>query len=183
MNANSVRVQFTDLSAQYSASLARDMLMEKYEGEEDQVGEIIDELISKQLNKAVVDQDEGDGYAIQSAESNDDQSEDQADEEEQQEPVTNENAFNMLVSSATGQAQPTTKVNKQSTPSKSSIATEIYANATDRTRKVIIQRFIEEAGLTKAGAQTYYALIKAKFDKAHAEVEIEVVNDQVEVVG
>lgn len=172
MNANSVRVQFTDLSAQFSASLARDMLMEKYEGEEDQVSEIIDELISKQLNKAVVDQteDEGDGYAIQSVESTDDQSEDQA--EEQPEPVTNENALNMLVSTATGEAQPKKKAKKDSAPSKASVAAEIYANATDRTRKVIIQRFIDEAGLTKAGAQTYYAVIKTKYDKAHTETEV-----------
>ncbi|WP_371136933.1 hypothetical protein [Cupriavidus oxalaticus] len=50
-------------------------------------------------------------------------------------------------------------------PTKMVVATEIYKRmigVKGVTRKDIIQRFIEEVKLTKAGASTYYQLIKAK---------------------
>ncbi len=54
---------------------------------------------------------------------------------------------------------------KQKKASKMAIATDIYnrmIKQKDVTRKDIIAKFMEEAKLTKAGARTYFQLIKAK---------------------
>lgn len=48
----------------------------------------------------------------------------------------------------------TEKVNKG--PSKAELARQIYANAEDKSRKVVTELFIKELGLTAAGASTYY---------------------------
>lgn len=51
------------------------------------------------------------------------------------------------------------------TPTKMDLATEIYKRmrtVKDVTRKDIIEKFIAEVKLTKAGASTYYQLIKDK---------------------
>ncbi|WP_420803922.1 hypothetical protein [Ralstonia mojiangensis] len=51
------------------------------------------------------------------------------------------------------------------TPTKMVVATEIYKRmigVKGVTRKDIIQKFIEEVKLTKAGASTYYQMIKKK---------------------
>ncbi|APY93475.1 MULTISPECIES: hypothetical protein [Burkholderia] len=53
------------------------------------------------------------------------------------------------------------------TPTKMELATEIYKRmrtAKDVTRKDIIEKFIAEVKLTKAGASTYYQLIKDKHE-------------------
>lgn len=53
------------------------------------------------------------------------------------------------------------------TPTKMEMATEIYKRmrtVKDVTRKDIIERFIAEVKLTKAGASTYYQLIKDKHE-------------------
>nr|WP_156173748.1 hypothetical protein [Cupriavidus basilensis] len=50
-------------------------------------------------------------------------------------------------------------------PTKMMVAVEIYKRMVavkGITRKDIIQKFIDEVKLTKAGASTYYQLIKAK---------------------
>jgi hypothetical protein len=54
-----------------------------------------------------------------------------------------------------------------SRPNKMQQATEIYKRmivVKDVTRKDIIEKFVAEVKLTKAGASTYYQLIKAKQD-------------------
>jgi hypothetical protein len=54
------------------------------------------------------------------------------------------------------------------TPTKMEIATEIYIRmkkAKGITRKEIIAAFVVDAKLSKAGASTYYQLIKAKFEE------------------
>jgi hypothetical protein len=51
------------------------------------------------------------------------------------------------------------------TPTKMELATEIYKRmrtVKDVTRRDIIEKFIAEVKLTKAGASTYYQLIKDK---------------------
>ncbi|WKZ86952.1 hypothetical protein N5B55_03160 [Ralstonia pickettii] len=51
------------------------------------------------------------------------------------------------------------------TPTKMVVATEIYkrmVGVKGVTRKDIIQAFIEDVKLTKAGASTYYQMIKKK---------------------
>lgn len=53
------------------------------------------------------------------------------------------------------------------TPTKMELATEIYKRMRalkDVTRKDIIEKFIVEVKLTKAGASTYYQLIKDKHE-------------------
>lgn len=53
------------------------------------------------------------------------------------------------------------------TPTKMELATEIYKRmraVKDVTRKDIIEKFISEVKLTKAGASTYYQLIKDKHE-------------------
>ena len=45
---------------------------------------------------------------------------------------------------------------KRSGPTKSSRAAELYANAPDKSRSVIIARFVAELEMTTAGATTYY---------------------------
>ena len=66
--------------------------------------------------------------------------------------------------------QPAKKVVKPVTkpaaegPSKMELAVEIYKKliAEKKARKDVILAFIADAGLTKAGASTYFGLIKAK---------------------
>lgn len=53
------------------------------------------------------------------------------------------------------------------TPTKMELATEIYkrmGTVKDVTRKDIIEKFIADVKLTKAGASTYYQLIKDKHE-------------------
>jgi len=53
------------------------------------------------------------------------------------------------------------------TPTKMELATEIYKRmrtVKDVTRKDIIEKFIAEVKLTKAGASTYYQMIKGKHE-------------------
>ncbi|RQR71728.1 hypothetical protein [Burkholderia sp. Bp9015] len=53
------------------------------------------------------------------------------------------------------------------TPTKMELATEIYKRmraVKDVTRKDVIEKFIAEVKLTKAGASTYYQLIKDKHE-------------------
>lgn len=54
-----------------------------------------------------------------------------------------------------------------SAPTKMELATEIYKRmrtVKDVTRKDIIEKFVAEVKLTKAGASTYYQLIKDKHE-------------------
>ena len=47
-------------------------------------------------------------------------------------------------------------------PSKMDLAIEVVKNNPKQPRKVIIKKFIDDVGLTKAGASTYYTLVKKK---------------------
>ena len=46
--------------------------------------------------------------------------------------------------------------------SKMELATELFVKMKGEPRKTVIAAFIDRAGLTKAGSNTYYAIIKAK---------------------
>ena len=64
-----------------------------------------------------------------------------------------------------GQASPHSEQTERgdTTTTKMSAATEIYRRISRKkgtTRKEIVAAFIEEVGLTKAGAATYYQIIK-----------------------
>ncbi|WP_322015521.1 hypothetical protein [Paraburkholderia sp. J12] len=64
------------------------------------------------------------------------------------------------------ESDPATKV-ELATPTKMELATEIYKRmrtVKDVTRKDIIEKFVSEVKLTKAGASTYYQLIKDKHE-------------------
>ena len=55
----------------------------------------------------------------------------------------------------------------RATPTKMDLATEIYKRmrtVKDVTRKDIIEKFVAEVKLTKAGASTYYQMIKDKHE-------------------
>lgn len=51
-------------------------------------------------------------------------------------------------------------------PSKAQLAREIYAAAVDKSRKVVTKMFIDQLGLTPAGASTYYQSIVSAEKKA-----------------
>ena len=53
------------------------------------------------------------------------------------------------------------KVKEEKKPKKADIARQIYAEMIGQPRKDVLKRFQDEAKLTKAGANTYYALMKA----------------------
>lgn len=52
------------------------------------------------------------------------------------------------------------KKDKSGGPSKADLARAIFDKMKDKPRKDVIQAFMDEAKLTKAGASTYYANIK-----------------------
>jgi hypothetical protein len=61
------------------------------------------------------------------------------------------------------------------------VATEIYnrmIKQKDVTRKDIIAKFMQEAKLTKAGARTYFELIKAKKKKKPATLSSDSLRDR-----
>lgn len=70
-------------------------------------------------------------------------------------------------STANSQGNDTAAKAAPATPTKMELATEIYKGmrtVKDVTRKDIIEKFIAEVRLTKAGASTYYQLIKDKHE-------------------
>ncbi|TCW86584.1 hypothetical protein C5O80_00970 [Burkholderia sp. SRS-46] len=70
-----------------------------------------------------------------------------------------------MASMAGSQGNDTTAKAVPATPTKMELATEIYKRmraVKDVTRKDIIEKFIAEVKLTKAGASTYFQLIKDK---------------------
>jgi hypothetical protein len=69
--------------------------------------------------------------------------------------------------SGTATANDTAAKGAPATPTKMELATEIYKrmrSVKDVTRKDIIEKFISEVKLTKAGASTYYQMIKDKHE-------------------
>ena len=58
------------------------------------------------------------------------------------------------------------KAVKEKVISKAQLAYQMYESADDKTRKTITKRFVDEIGLTIAGANTYYSNVLAKFRKA-----------------
>ena len=58
---------------------------------------------------------------------------------------------------------------KEKAVSKSQLAYQMYVEAVDKTRKVMINRFVEELGLTNAGASTYVQNCKKKFESQQAQ--------------
>lgn len=60
------------------------------------------------------------------------------------------------------------EVRKQSDKSKADAAREIYAHISGEPREIIVQAFIDGAGLTPKGAQTYFYNCRRKAKKAAA---------------
>jgi hypothetical protein len=80
-------------------------------------------------------------------------------------PVAADQKQAIPVVSSTGD-DPATKA-VPATPTKMELATEIYKRmrtVKDVTRKDIIEKFIADVKLTKAGASTYYQMIKDKHE-------------------
>ncbi|CAB3780800.1 hypothetical protein [Paraburkholderia fynbosensis] len=70
-------------------------------------------------------------------------------------------------SAASATPNDTAAKTEPATPTKMELATEIYKRMRtlkDVTRKDIIEKFIAEVKLTKAGASTYYQMIKDKHE-------------------
>lgn len=64
--------------------------------------------------------------------------------------------------------EPKVKKVKERVISKAELARQIYANAEDKSRKVITARFVSEVGLTTAGANTYFNTISKAAKAAKA---------------
>lgn len=82
-------------------------------------------------------------------------------------PVANDSKAGAVVSAANAAGNDTAAKAAPATPTKMELATEIYKRmriVKDVTRKDIIEKFIAEVKLTKAGASTYYQLIKDKHE-------------------
>lgn len=82
-------------------------------------------------------------------------------------PVANDSKAGAVVSAANAAWNDTAAKAAPATPTKMELATEIYKRmriVKDVTRKDIIEKFIAEVKLTKAGASTYYQLIKDKHE-------------------
>lgn len=82
-------------------------------------------------------------------------------------PVTGEEKVGGVVSGANSTGNDPATATAPATPTKMELATEIYKRmrtVKDVTRKDIIEKFIAEVKLTKAGASTYYQLIKGKHE-------------------
>lgn len=81
--------------------------------------------------------------------------------------VANDSKAGEVVSAANVAGSDTAAKAAPATPTKMELATEIYKRmrtVKDVTRKDIIEKFIAEVKLTKAGASTYYQLIKDKHE-------------------
>ena len=73
----------------------------------------------------------------------------------------------MKTNASTTTANDTAAKAEPATPTKMELATEIYKrmrSVKDVTRKDIIEKFIADVKLTKAGASTYYQMIKDKHE-------------------
>lgn len=76
-------------------------------------------------------------------------------------------AADVKANAGTATANDTAAKAEPATPTKMELATEIYKRmrtVKDVTRKDIIEKFIFEVKLTKAGASTYYQMIKDKHE-------------------
>jgi len=66
----------------------------------------------------------------------------------------------LLDASGTQQLTSPTKVRKHRAGTKYEAAVSIYKSVSDKTRKDVIQLFVEKLNMTPAGASTYYAMCK-----------------------
>ena len=172
MNMNSLKSLYKNYCGKYSDGLAFEMLLEKYpeyEGELYMIRDGEDQLVPAEM-KFQADETLYD---------------DEVNEMENQVQVTAPEVatavFNTIVETATevneGEApkiekiskkkekkptevkakkEPKVKEVKEKVISKAELARQIYANAEDKSRKVVTELFIKELGLTAAGASTYY---------------------------
>lgn len=72
-----------------------------------------------------------------------------------------------VISAASSTGNDTAAKTAPAAPTKMELATEIYKRmrtVKDVTRKDIVEKFIAEVKLTKAGASTYYQMIKDKHE-------------------
>lgn len=82
-------------------------------------------------------------------------------------PVTSDQKVGGVASSASSTGNDPAPATAPATPTKMELATEIYKRmrtVKDVTRKDIVEKFIADVKLTKAGASTYYQLIKDKHE-------------------
>lgn len=82
-------------------------------------------------------------------------------------PVAGDSNAGVGASAATAAGNDTATKAAPAAPTKMELATEIYKRmraVRDETRKDIIEKFIAEVKLTKAGASTYYQMIKDKHE-------------------
>jgi D-alanyl-D-alanine carboxypeptidase len=82
-------------------------------------------------------------------------------------PVTAEQKPAVMAPASTAAGNDPAAKAASATPTKMELATEIYKRmrtVKDVTRKDIIEKFIAEVRLTKAGASTYYQMIKDKHE-------------------
>ncbi|MDR6409687.1 UNVERIFIED_ORG: hypothetical protein ABIC62_002486 [Burkholderia sp. 1595] len=88
-------------------------------------------------------------------------------DEKASKPVAVEAKASAVAPTATATTNDTVAKTEPATPTKMELATEIYKRmraVKDVTRKDIIEKFIADVKLTKAGASTYYQMIKDKHE-------------------
>jgi len=82
-------------------------------------------------------------------------------------PVTVDQKIGGVAAGASSTGNDPATTTATATPTKMELATEIYKRmrtVKDVTRKDIIEKFIADVKLTKAGASTYYQMIKDKHE-------------------
>lgn len=72
---------------------------------------------------------------------------------------------------ATNQGKGATVVETQQSQSKAAKAREIFSEMAGSPRKEVVQKFIEEAGLTEKGAATYYQNFRKEAGMVQSRVQ------------
>lgn len=174
MNANSIKSLYNQYSKQYSESLAFEMLMDKYPEAEDQLYELRD---GKQKTTEVNVQSQALFTNVNPADS----------ALVASEPDVAAAVFDSMVNPPAIDLTTVKKTRKKAEKkpvevsgevevkekkvSKAQQAFDIYVAAEDKSRAAITKVFIEQLGMTAAGASTYMQNCKKRFESQQASAQ------------
>lgn len=143
VSENVIQSMFNHLIASYSEDEAREILVQKYPAQKGDIysmGKLV-----KSAKTAAVEQEGEDGDA----------------EVEVEEVETNTEKLAKAVKAKTAKPAKAAAAPKDKKVSKMDQARELYANATDKSRKAMIEVFGKELGLSAAAASTYFYNVKS----------------------
>lgn len=149
MNVNNVKALYTNYCGKHTPEVAFEMLVEKYPDIEGDLLAIIDgedNIVESGLTFQA-----DDNYFDGEVES-------EPEIIAQPKKKVNVPKIEKVAKKKVEKSTPPAKV-----PSKAQLAYEIYANAVDKSRKVMIEIFMKDLGLTSAGSSTYLQNCKKKF--------------------